>query len=135
MLTYESLSEQAKLRGLPHTKIRGNIREYLQILILKEISKTDTGKNLYFTGGTYLRLIHNMKRFSEDLDFNTKNITKDEFEKLIIKIGKELKRLDIANSVKFSHWNNMLVSMIIFPEIEKAYNIISKYSKKRTYTV
>ena len=75
MLTYDSLIEQAQSRGMPPTKIRAILREYLQILILKQLYKTESGKKLYFTGGTYLRLIHNLKRFSEDLDFNTNTIT------------------------------------------------------------
>ena len=90
MLTYESLLEQAKSRGMPHTKIRGVLREYLQILILKELYKAELGRKLYFTGGTYLRLVHSLKRFSEDLDFNTNTITKQEFEGLLKKVKNEL---------------------------------------------
>ena len=62
MLTYESLMEQAKLRKMPYTKVRGILREYLQILILKELYKVEEGKKLYFTGGTYLRLVDDLKR-------------------------------------------------------------------------
>lgn len=130
MLTYESLIEQAKSREMPHTKNRGVLREYLQILILKELYKTDSGEKLYFTGGTYLRLIHNLKRFSEDLDFNTNKIAKGEFENLMKKIRIELKRAGINSQVKFSHWGNVYVSKLTFPEVEKFYDIISKYSKK-----
>ena len=130
MLTYESLVEQAKSRAMPHTKIRGILREYLQLLILKEVYKTESGKKLYFTGGTYLRLAHNLKRFSEDLDFNTNTITKKEFENLSKKIAQELSRTGINSRVGFAHWENIYVSKITFPEIEKAYKVISKYSKK-----
>lgn len=130
MLTYESLIEQAKIRGMPHTKMRGILREYLQILILKELSKSESGKKLYFTGGTYLRLVHNLKRFSEDLDFNANAITESEFEQLLKKTGTALKKAGIEAKIKFSHWGNIYVSKLIFPEVERAYNIISKYSKK-----
>ena len=130
MLTYESLIEQAKYRGMPHTKNRGILREYLQILILKELYKTEFGKKLYFTGGTYLRLVHNLKRFSEDLDFNSNEITKTGFESLLKKIRIGLKKAGINSQVKFAHWDNIYVSKLIFPEAEKFYNIISKYSKK-----
>jgi predicted nucleotidyltransferase component of viral defense system len=130
MLIYESLVEQAKSRGMPPTKIRGILREYLQILILKELYRVNSGKKLYFTGGTYLRLVHNIKRFSEDLDFNTNNITKREFEDLSKKISGELKRVGIESKVKFAHWGNVYVSKLAFPEIEENYNVVSKYSKK-----
>lgn len=130
MLTYESLIEQAKSRGMPSTKIRAILREYLQILILKELYKTESAKLLYFTGGTYLRLVHDLKRFSEDLDFNTNKITKKEFENLQKKVTTELKRIGIDAQLEFAHWGNMYVSKLIFPKVEKIYNVVSKYSKK-----
>jgi predicted nucleotidyltransferase component of viral defense system len=130
MLTYESLIEQAKSRGMPPTKIRGILREYLQILILKELYRTEPGKKLYFTGGTYLRLLYNLKRFSEDLDFNTNKITKKEFEQVQKIITTELKRLGLDVKLQFSHWGNVYVSKLIFPKVEKLYNVVSKYSKK-----
>jgi len=131
MLSYDSLIEQAKSRGMPVTKIRGILREYLQILILKEIYRNEPGRKLYFTGGTYLRLAHNMKRFSEDLDFNTNKITKSAFEGLAEKVILELKRSGINAKIRFSHWDNIYASSLIFPEIEKDYNVISRYSKKQ----
>ncbi len=130
MLTYEALVEQAKGRGMPPTKMRGILREYLQVLILKEIYRTEAGKKLYFTGGTYLRLVHDLKRFSEDLDFNTDSIKKMEFEGLINKVRIELERSNIGSYAKFKHWGNIYAADLVFPEIEKAYNIISRYSKK-----
>ncbi|MFH1440561.1 MAG: nucleotidyl transferase AbiEii/AbiGii toxin family protein [Candidatus Omnitrophota bacterium] len=131
MITYESLIEQAKSRGMPYTKIRGVLREYLQVIILKEIYKTEPGKKLYFTGGTYLRLLHSLKRFSEDLDFNANSITKGEFEGLLKKIKLELGRIGIEVLIGFAHWGNLYVSKLIFPEVEKTYKAASKYSKKQ----
>ena len=119
MLTYDSLIEQGKSRGLPPTKIRGILREYLQILIMKQLCKNGSQGKLYFTGGTYLRLVHDIKRFSKDLDFNTNKMTKKEFENLIENVKNELKRLGIESKIKFAHWDNVYVSKLIFPEIEK----------------
>lgn len=130
MLTYEVLLEQAKVRGMPLTKTRGILREYLQVLILKEIYKSEAGRSLYFTGGTYLRLVHNLKRFSEDLDFNTDKLTKSSFENMIKKVKAGLKYLNIEASVRFNHWDNILSGQLAFPSIEKSYNIISRFSKK-----
>lgn len=130
MLTSNALIEQAKLRNMPPTKIRGILREYLQVLILKELYKTEAGRKLYFTGGTYLRLIHNLKRFSEDLDFNTSSIRKTEFENLIARIQTELKRTAIECRLAFKHWENIYAAHLIFPEIEKAYGAVSTHSKK-----
>ena len=131
MLTYESLIEQAKSRGMPSTKIRGILREYLQTLILKELYRTEAGKKLYFTGGTYLRLVRSTKRFSEDLDFNTNKTTKEEFESLLEKVKRELKRIGLKSNIVFAHWGNVYVSKLIFPDVERMYSVISKYSKKK----
>jgi len=130
MLTYDALIEQAGTRGMPTSKMRGILREYLQVLILKEIYKTEAGKMLYFTGGTYLRLVHSLKRFSEDLDFNTDRITKDDFENILKKVKLELSRLNIDSRIKFEHWKEIYSAKLILPNIEKDYNVISKYSKK-----
>jgi predicted nucleotidyltransferase component of viral defense system len=130
MLTYESLIEQAGLRKMPHTKIRGILREYLQVLILKELYKIESGRKLYFTGGTYLRLVEGLKRFSEDLDFNTKFLTKPGFEKLMAGLRDELKRTGLSLRIRFNHWGNVYVAKLVFPEIEKYYDVVSKHSKK-----
>jgi predicted nucleotidyltransferase component of viral defense system len=130
MLTYEALLEQARVRGMPLTKTRGILREYLQVLILKEIYKLEEGRDLYFTGGTYLRLIHNLKRFSEDLDFNTARLSKSSFENMARKVKDNLKRLNIETSLRFNHWDNILSGQLVFLSIEKNYNVISRFSKK-----
>ncbi|MBU4343713.1 MAG: nucleotidyl transferase AbiEii/AbiGii toxin family protein [Candidatus Omnitrophica bacterium] len=131
MLTYESLIEQAKSREMPPTKIRGILREYLQILILKELYRLESGRKLLFTGGTYLRLVCGLKRFSEDLDFNTNTITKREFEGLLNSVKNELKRIGLEAGLEFTHWGNVYVSKITFPGVEKMYSVVSKYSKKK----
>ncbi|OGS18299.1 MAG: hypothetical protein A3J83_06375 [Elusimicrobia bacterium RIFOXYA2_FULL_40_6] len=130
MLTYENLIAQAKTRNMPPSKMRGVLREYLQILIMKQLNKVELANKMYFTGGTYLRLVHDLKRFSEDLDFNTAGLKKKEFENVVSGVNKELSRVGIKSEIEFEHWDNLFVSKIIFPEIEKNYNVISKYSKK-----
>ncbi|HEC78462.1 MAG TPA: hypothetical protein ENI34_04880 [candidate division WOR-3 bacterium] len=131
MLTYDALLEQAKLRNMPLDKIRGILREYLQILMLKHLYRTDAGRNLYFTGGTYLRLVHGLKRFSEDLDFNSNKIKKKKFEELCNKIMIELKRSGIKGEISFSHWGHILVTKFNFPDLERSYGITTKYRRKQ----
>ena len=135
MLTYEALIEQARVRGMPITKIRGILREYLQILILKELYRSKYGKNFYFTGGTYLRLVHDIRRFSEYLDFNTARITKQEFESLLQTIKTELKRIGIECEVRFSFRGNLYAAGVVLPRIEELYNAKSKYSKKESIII
>jgi hypothetical protein len=46
------------------------LREYLQTLILRSFHECEAFQNLAFVGGTALRFLHNLPRFSEDLDFS-----------------------------------------------------------------
>ena len=45
------------------------VREFWEVLFLKELMESPHGKNLVFKGGTALRLAYGSPRFSEDLDF------------------------------------------------------------------
>lgn len=55
------------------------LKEYLQLLILNHLSNTPYIRKLSFIGGTNLRLIQGIDRFSEDLDFDCKDLDEEEF--------------------------------------------------------
>lgn len=59
--------EQAKARG-PHGL--NHLRELLQWEILAALHSAEAFKEVAFVGGTCLRLVHGLHRFSEDLDFS-----------------------------------------------------------------
>ena len=50
--------------------VKDHLREEMQKIFLKTISRTDFFDNAAFYGGTALRLFHGLDRFSEDLDFS-----------------------------------------------------------------
>jgi len=50
-------------------------REFVQVTFLKELYEQRLSKEVFFKGGTAIRLIYGGKRFSEDLDFTV--ITKE----------------------------------------------------------
>jgi hypothetical protein len=131
MLSFDALKEQARIRGMPATKMRAVLREYLQVLILKAICGGKLGQQLYFTGGTYLRMVHNLKRFSEDLDFNTKVMSVKTFESNVNGLKGELGRANALCNVEFDHWNGLMVAKLIFPDVEASYGIESKHKKKK----
>ena len=67
-------------------QIRNNIllgksmmKEYIQLLILDYLSTTPYIRRLTFIGGTSLRLVKGIDRFSEDIDFDCKEINEEEF--------------------------------------------------------
>jgi hypothetical protein len=46
------------------------LREYLQALVLRSLHEQEAFRSLAFVGGTALRFVHNLPRYSEDLDFS-----------------------------------------------------------------
>ena len=80
---------------------RGLLREYLQYLILEIIFNSNISNKFSFLGGTCLRIVHGIKRFSEDLDFDNKELTSQEFISLAKTIAVELRRqgFDVETSV------------------------------------
>ncbi|MFQ3579354.1 MAG: nucleotidyl transferase AbiEii/AbiGii toxin family protein [Bacteroidales bacterium] len=61
---------------------RNILREYLQYKILDIIFSSEYGTKLIFMGGTAIRIVYDNTRFSEDLDFDNKGLSKDSFKDL-----------------------------------------------------
>ncbi len=55
------------------------LKEYVQLLILEYLATTRYARKLVFIGGTNLRLVKGIDRFSEDLDFDCKDLAKEDF--------------------------------------------------------
>ncbi len=80
-----------KLKELSSNEDKYNLtREFLQELILQIIDRKGFFKNLAFMGGTALREIYDMPRFSEDLDFSLINGKRFSFASMLKTIKNEL---------------------------------------------
>ena len=55
------------------------LKEYLQLQILDHLSTTSYIRRITFIGGTNLRLVKGIDRFSEDLDFDCRQMPEPEF--------------------------------------------------------
>lgn len=58
------------------------VKEYLQLMILDYLSSTPYIRKMTFIGGSNLRLVKGIDRFSEDLDFDCKELSEGEFTEL-----------------------------------------------------
>jgi predicted nucleotidyltransferase component of viral defense system len=58
------------------------LKEYLQLMILDYLSSTPNIQKMTFIGETNLRLVKGIDRFSEDLDFDCKDLSKEEFTEM-----------------------------------------------------
>ncbi|MBI3577437.1 nucleotidyl transferase AbiEii/AbiGii toxin family protein [Candidatus Gottesmanbacteria bacterium] len=85
----------AKRYGLPESKKRAIIREFLQTKIISLVYSQAISKNLYFVGGTALRLLHGLDRFSEDLDFDAPGLSHAGIKNIIKRVYDDLKKENI----------------------------------------
>ncbi|OFY66046.1 MAG: hypothetical protein A3H98_11625, partial [Bacteroidetes bacterium RIFCSPLOWO2_02_FULL_36_8] len=79
MLTIKQITSYFPVHLHSKDKLRYVLREYLLYKALQFLSDTTFVKHVCFIGGTNLRLIHGINRFSEDLDFDIKNFDRKEF--------------------------------------------------------
>ena len=95
------------------------LKEYIQLLILDYLASTPYITKLSFIGGTNLRLIQGIDRFSEDLDFDCKGLTEEEFLAMTDSVVDYLRQSNInaeirdKTSVKLSAFRRN----IYFPEM------------------
>ena len=65
----EVLKQQFTAAMPPEEKLN-RTREFLQVMALKSLSDQNAFENIAFVGGTALRILYDIRRFSEDLDFS-----------------------------------------------------------------
>lgn len=77
------------------------IKEIAQEIILYALSKTSFFNHAHFCGGTALRIIHGLNRFSEDLDFTTNALIPDfQFNEYMDEVLLILKQYGLDMKVK-----------------------------------
>ncbi len=71
------------------------LREYLQYKLLEAIYCSPFAGNLVFMGGTSIHIIHGSSRFSEDLDFDNRGLSAQDFKSLVNEVQKQIQRQGI----------------------------------------
>ncbi len=99
-----NLTELQKLYPYPAGFDRSALREYFQYKIMDILFRQGIGNKLCFLGGTAIKFCYGGRRYSEDLDFDNRGISPEEFEALVETVGQELGRegyrVDVRNSFK-----------------------------------
>ena len=93
------------------------VREFLQILTLKFIYDKGHFFNIAFVGGTALRILYNLRRFSEDLDFSLINKDKYNFSKLIGEVKKSFEIFNIDIEIKVNENKTVHSAFLKFPNL------------------
>lgn len=86
------------------TKYQTNVanvrREYFQHLFLSYFYQQRKAENIFFKGGTNLRLLQGSPRFSEDLDFNLAFIDYEGIESVMLEALSQMEKENIKFSIK-----------------------------------
>lgn len=93
------------------------LREALQVLVLKILSDANILGSLAFVGGTALRLLFDLRRFSEDLDFSLINKQSYDFKKLEETLRYQLGKYGFAAELVSQEDKTVNSILIKFPQV------------------
>ena len=94
----------AIIEGIPDPSDKLNLlREYVQAMVLRSLHESEAFVGLSFVGGTALRFVHDLPRFSEDLDFSLDNRNAYRPEAWLRKLKNDLQFAGFDAGV---NWNN-----------------------------
>ena len=96
---------------------RSIIREYLQARILQMLQEERAFLNIAFLGGTSLRFLYSIPRYSEDLDFSKLESKNFEFNEFLNSIEKGFKLENYEIGIKKSKDKTVLSAFIRFPSL------------------
>lgn len=130
MLSYDSLMQQTRERGMPDGKVRAAAREYFHILTLKAIYGLPQSSALVFIGGTALRLGYNLQRFSEDLDFNVKGLSLREWKIFVEDAAHGLSRQGFSVEAKTAEKGSLLTGDLRCGGFLQSYNLTKDPKEK-----
>ncbi len=95
------------------------IKEYIQLMILNHLASSKFVKKITFIGGSNLRLVKGIDRFSEDLDFDCKDFSAEDFAEMSQSVLTFLKRSGIQAETREKQSDKLTAfrSRIYFPEL------------------
>jgi predicted nucleotidyltransferase component of viral defense system len=117
MLDKFFLEDYVKRSGIPNIP-RRILTEYLQSEILAVVYNSKFGRHISFMGGTCLRFVYKMERFSEDLDFDLINDGLDYIE-LAKFIKKKLRELGFSVETFTKKRMNVITVEVRFSQVMK----------------
>jgi predicted nucleotidyltransferase component of viral defense system len=117
MLDKFFLEDYIKRKGIPNFP-RRVLTEYLQSEILAVVFNSKFGSHLSFLGGTCLRFVHKIERFSEDLDFDLIKAGLN-YEELADFIGKKLRELGFPATANVKTREKVITVNVKFSEVMK----------------
>lgn len=112
---WQTIQQEGERLGISLDKKRALIREYLQSKIIYYLYQKKDSHRLSFIGGTSLRMLRNLDRFSEDLDFDNLGLRFDEIKRMFEKVSADFKKEDIKTEFGLKKTNDSGIGAFKFP--------------------
>lgn len=116
--------------GLTHEDKVNLTREALQLLMLKILFDRGAFRYLAFVGGTALRVLYDLKRYSEDLDFSLIRKKGYHFNELLKKLMFELRHYGFDVEAEARQAGVVHSSMVKFPGLLSALGLSQMREQK-----
>jgi len=127
---FPSILAFAQNYQLPPEKKRAIILEYLQSLFISRLYALPKSDQLSFVGGTSLRLLRGLDRFSEDLYFDNLGLETSQIMDLISQVVESLARENIQIELNNVDRSEKTYFSIKFPELLFDLNISTNQKEK-----
>lgn len=114
---FKTIEEEGERLNIPIGKKRALIREYLQTRVIASLYEKTKSKQLSFIGGTSLRLLRGLDRFSEDLDFDNLGLSFPQINGLFEEIVAGLNREGFEATFGFKKTDHSGIGAIKFPKL------------------
>ena len=115
--SWQTILEEGKRLEFPEIKKRALIREYLQCKIISSLYEQSTTEKLSFIGGTSLRILRNIDRFSEDLDFDNLGLSYEKIKALFRNIFLDFQKEGFKAEFNFKKTNSRGIGDFKFTEL------------------
>ena len=112
------------------TKRLNLLREYLQACVLRSLHESEAFRSLSFVGGTALRFLFDLPRFSEDLDFSLEDRSGYEPVRWLEKVKRDLSLAGFNVTVKWNDRKTVNTAWIRIGEILKDAGISDMVEQK-----
>lgn len=93
------------------------MREYLQAYLLRILLEGGVFRTTAFVGGTALRFLYHLPRFSEDLDFSRVSTPKDSFAEWLGLLKRELTLAGYTISVNYNDQKTVQYAMVRYEKL------------------
>jgi predicted nucleotidyltransferase component of viral defense system len=114
---FNQIKSMASEMQVPVRRERAIVREYLQAKIIAALYGQSKANQLCFTGGTSLRLLRNIDRFSEDLDFDNLGLSAAEIDLMIAAVVALIARENIGVELHTNHRGEKNFYELRFPRL------------------